>query len=67
MDIKEAKEIINELIDTCIQGAEMHPYDKDLFLGDKKALEVLQIYISNMETDIVNKNNTIEHLLKEKR
>ena len=40
----EAKERLEDLIDTCNKGIEMHPYDKELFETDKKALEtVLQL------------------------
>ena len=40
----EAKERLEDLIDTCNKGIEMHPYDKELFETDKTALKtVLQL------------------------
>lgn len=34
---------------------------------NSKIAKTILNYISNMETDLINKNNTIERLLKEKR
>ena len=39
MNEKEAKERLEDLIDTCNKGIEMHPYDKELFETDKEALQ----------------------------
>lgn len=44
MSEKEAIERLEDLIDTCNKGIEMHPYDKELFETDKEALQtVLQL------------------------
>ena len=39
MTEKEVIERLEDLIDTCNKGIEMHPYDKELFKTDKKALQ----------------------------
>lgn len=41
MNEEKVKERLEDLIDTCNQGIEMYPYDKELFKTDKKALETI--------------------------
>lgn len=44
MNEEKVKERLEDLIDTCNKGIEMHPYDKELFETDKEALQtVLQL------------------------
>ena len=44
MSEEEVIKRLEDLIDTCNKGIEMHPYDKELFETDKTALEtVLQL------------------------
>lgn len=38
MNEKEVKERLEDLIDTCNKGIEMHPYDKELFETDREAI-----------------------------
>ena len=52
MSYEEAVERMKDLIDTCDKGVELHPYDKDLFLKDKRAIEIVL-----SELQILDKEN----------
>lgn len=41
MSEEEVIKRLEDLIDTCNKGVEMHPYDKELFETDKEALQTI--------------------------
>lgn len=67
MSEEEVIKRLEDLIDTCNKGIEMHPYDKELFETDKTALETVLQLLEQKDNKIKELNKGINTLMTKRK